>query len=290
MSLFLARAGLLSQAAILPPSVDIGTSVTLDTSRRPTGYTLSNANQTAINTSGGANYLRWVPATRAILPLDGRRYWEVACAPGGAAQFDGFFGLVSAAQLGEWNAGTTPAIRGSIGWRGTGGLWSNPSTTVQQRVTGLPTIGAGDVLMFIFDPAMGQIWLGKNGIWHSDPVTGSPVFAAALSPAFYPYIHGRNIGDGGTLRSLPSQFSYPIPQGCRALGHREPALTVLEAAAFWEIGWDQPLSTADASLWIEQGGASAMTIADTSLYIERGSGAAGISILEAALYIELETS
>src|SRR5690606_40982183 len=33
-------------------------------------------------------HLRWVPTARTILPSDGRRYWEVLCAPGGAASFD----------------------------------------------------------------------------------------------------------------------------------------------------------------------------------------------------------
>lgn len=286
MSLLISRAGLLSHAIALPPSVDIGDAIALDAARRPSGYTLSNANQTAINTSGGANYLRWVPATRAVLPLDGRRYWEVACAQGGAAIFDGFFGLIAATQLFEWNAGIAPAVRGSIGRRGTGGLWSNTTTTLQQRITGLPTYGAGDILMLAFDPALSQIWLGKNGIWHTDPVSGAPVFTAPLSPAFYPYIHGRNIGDGGTLRSLPSQFSYPIPQTCRALGQLDAGLTVLEAAAFCEIGWDAPLSIAEAAIWAERGGSSALNIADASLYIEYGSNPYGVSLSAASLYIE----
>jgi len=289
MSLLLARAGLLSQAAVQMPTSDVGSVVVLDTSRRPTGYTLSNANQTAINTSGGSNYTRWIPAARPILSTDGRRYWEVLCAPTGAAAFDGFIGLVSAAQREAFNSGNLPILLGSIGWRGNGSLWSSATNVQSQRITTLPPYGRGDVLMFVFDPALARIWIGKNGIWHADPVSGAPVFTGSVSPAFYPFIHGRNAGDGGTLRSLPSQFAYPVPQGCRALGYVEPALTVLEAGAYWEISWDSPLSTGDASVWIEQGGASAMTYADTSLFIERGSGP-GISILEAALYIELETS
>ena len=138
--------------------------------RRPSGYTLSNGNQTAINTSGGANYLRWVPTAKALLPTDGRRYWEVLCASGGAATFDGYMGVVSAAQREEFNAGLNPITLGSIGWRGTGALWSSTTATAFQQLTGLPTFGAGDVLMFVLDPATARLWIGKNGVWRDDPV------------------------------------------------------------------------------------------------------------------------
>lgn len=287
MSLLLARAGLLSQAAVQVPTSDIGSVVALDTSRRPTGYTLSNANQTAINASGGSNYTRWIPAARPILPTDGRRYWEVLCTPTGAASFDGFTGLVSAAQREAFNSGNLPILLGSIGWRGNGSLWSSPTISPQQRITTLPTYGRGDVLMFIFDPALSRIWIGKNGIWHSDPVTGPPVFTGSLSTAFYPYIHGRNAGDGGTLRSLPSQFAYPVPQGIRALGYIEPNLTITGVSAFFELSHDVPMSMAETSHWVEQGSSAALTIADVSVFIERGTET-GITISNIELYIELE--
>jgi hypothetical protein len=287
MSLLLSRAGLLSQAAVQAPTSDVGSVVVLDTARRPSGYTLSNANQTAINTLGGNNYTRWVPASRPILSTDVRRYWEVLCAPSGAASFDGFTGLVSAAQRDAFNSGNLPILLGSIGWRGNGSLWSSATTLQSQRVTTLPPYGRGDVLMFVFDPAFSRIWIGKNGIWHADPLTAAPVFTGTFSPAFYPYIHGRNAGDGGTLRSLPSQFAYPVPQGCRALGYVEPALTVLEASAFWEIGWDSPLTAAEIAVWLEQGGTSALSSAEASLHVELG-GSANLTVSDASLYFELD--
>jgi hypothetical protein len=261
--------------------------VALDTSRRPTGYTLSNANQTAINTSGGSNYTRWIPASRAILPTDGRRYWEVLCAPSGAAAFDGFTGLVSAAQRDAFNSGNLPILLGSIGWRGNGSLWSSATTLQSQRVTSLPPYGRGDVLMFVFDPAFSRIWIGKNGIWHGDPLTAAPVFTGTFSPAFYPYIHGRNAGEGGTLRSLPSQFAYPVPQGCRALGYVEPHLTIAATSAYWELGPSDGFTLAEAALWVEQGGSTALTIADLSIFIERGTET-GITIAHIDTFIELE--
>ena len=132
MSRLMLRAAILAQGGAAAPPVDIGALRQLDTTRRPAGYTLSNGNQTAINTSGGSNYARWVPTARAILPTDGRRYWEVLCPPGGATTYDGYMGVVSAAQREEFNAGLNPITLGSIGWRGTGTLWS--STTAD----GLP--------------------------------------------------------------------------------------------------------------------------------------------------------
>lgn len=287
MSLLLARAGLLSQAAVQAPTSDIGSVVALDSSRRPTGYTLSNANQTAINTSGGSNYTRWIPAARPILATDGRLYWEVLCAPTGAATFDGFTGLVSAAQREAFNSGNLPILLGSIGWRGNGSLWSSATNLQSQRITTLPPYGRGDVLMFVFDPALAAIWIGKNGIWHADPLTAAPVFTGTFSPAFYPFVHGRNPSDGGTLRSLPSQFAYPVPQGCRALGYVEPHLTIAGASAFWEVGHDEPLSVAEVSQWIEQGGGDALSIADVSIFIERGTET-GITIAHIDTFIELD--
>ena len=80
------RAAILAQGgAETGPPVDIGTARELDATRTPAGYTLSDGNRTAINTSGGSDYRRWVPAARAIHPWDGRRYWEVLCAESGGA-------------------------------------------------------------------------------------------------------------------------------------------------------------------------------------------------------------
>ena len=286
MSRLMLRAAILAQGGAAAPPVDIGTLRQLDTTRRPAGYTLSNGNQTAINTSGGSNYARWVPAARAILPTDGRRYWEVLCAPG-ASTFDGYMGVVSAAQREEFNVGLNPITLGSIGWRGTGALWSSATATAEQRLTGLPTFGAGDVLMFVLDPALGRLWIGKNGIWREDPVSAAATWTAGGSPAFYPQVQGRNPGDGGTLRSLPSQFSYPVPSGVTALGTLDPDLRFFDAAAFLEIGWGRGLSVAGASLWISRGGGRHLTYADATIFLENGGGRGG-TWTQANLYIEVE--
>lgn len=262
------RGAILSQGGAAAPPTDTGTRWQLDASRRPAGLTLSNDDQTAINTSGGANYLRWVPTAKAIQPTDGRRYWEVLCAPGGAAAFDGYLGVVPAAQREDYNSGTNPIFLGAIGYRGNGTLWSSDTATAAQQMTGLPPFGAGDVVMFTFDPAAARLWIGRNGIWRDDPVTGAATWTAAPAAAFYPQIQGRNPGDGGTLRSLPSQFSYPVPPGVQALGFEEPDLRVFEAGSFLEFGQNRHISIAAAAVWIDRGGGRDATLTQATLYIE----------------------
>jgi hypothetical protein len=288
MSLLMLRAAILAQGGdIATPPVDSGSAWELDATRRPAGYTLTDANQTAVNTSGGSDYRRWVPSVRAIRPFDGPRYWEVLCAPGGAAVFDGYIGVASAAQLEEYDVGLNPITLGSIGWRGNGTLWSSDTATAAQRLTGLPTHGAGDVLMFVLDPATAGLWIGRNGIWQNDPVTGPPTWTAGGSTAFHPQIQGRNPGDGGTLRALPSQFSYPVPPGLMALGYDDPDLRIHQAHAFIEFGWDSGLSVAELEAWLDLGGGLRLTAAQASLFLDLG-GAAHLTAAHVALYIEVE--
>ena len=282
------RAAILAQGGTgSGPPVDNGAAWELDITRRPAGYTLSDGNQTAVNTSGGSDYRRWVPTAKAILPSDGRRYWEVLCAPGGTVPFDGYLGIVSDAQREEFDTGNNPITLGSIGYRGNGALWSSNTASPVQRLTGLPSYGAGDVVMFVFDPGTASLWVGVNGIWHDDPVSGAPTWSAAPSAAFYPQIQGRNPGDGGTLRALPSQFSYPVPPGAQALGHQEPDLRIYQAQAFLEIGWDKDLSLAELETWLDLGGGSRLTSANAMLFLDHGGGTA-LSAAHASLYIEVE--
>lgn len=287
MSLLMMRAAILAQGGDTAPPVDIGSVWQLDTARRPPGYTLSDGNQTAVNTSGGTNYQRWVPTAKSVLPLDGRRYWELLCAATGAASFDGYMGVVSAAQREEFNIGNNPITLGSIGYRGNGSLWSSDTSASSQRITGLPPYGAGDVLMFVLDPAAASLWIGKNGIWRDDPVSGAPTWTAGGSAAFYPQIQGRNPGDGGTLRSLPSQFSYPVPPGIKALGFEEPDLLLYQADAYVESDGYRDLGIAASDLWIDIGGDSRLSNAVATVFLEQG-GSSLFTAAHATLYIEVE--
>ena len=287
MSLLMMRAAILAQGGDTAPPVDIGTVWQLDTTRRPPGYTLSDGNQTAVNTSGGINFQRWVPSAKAILPSDGRRYWEVLCAASGATSFDGYMGVVSAAQREEFNVGNNPITLGSIGYRGNGSLWSSNNAVAEQRLTGLPTFGAGDVLMFALDPATARLWIGRNGVWRDDPVSGAATWTAAQSTAFYPQVQGRNPGDGGTLRSQPSQFSYPVPPGVRPLGFEEPDLRVFSAHSFIEFAWDKHLGIGAAEAWLDFGGDSRLSNAVATVFLEQG-GSSLFTAAHATVYIEVE--
>ncbi|MCC5989488.1 MAG: hypothetical protein JJT95_17600 [Pararhodobacter sp.] len=287
MSLLMMRSAILAQGGDVAPPVDIGSAWQLDITRLPAGYTLSDGNQTAINSSGGSDYRRWVPTAKAILPSDGRRYWEVFCAPGGAASFDGYLGVVSAEQREDFDAGDNPITLGSIGYRGNGTLWSSNTATASQRLTGLAPFGAGDVVMFVLDPGNASLWIGLNGVWRDDPVAGDPTWTAAPSAAFHPQIQGRDPGDGGTLRSLPSQFSYPVPPGVKALGFEEPDLSIYQTHAFIEIGWDRDLSVAELEAWLDLGGGPRLTSNNVSLFLDHGGGEP-LTAAHAALYIEVE--
>lgn len=281
------RAAILAQGGEVAPPVDIGSVWELDATRTAAGYTLSDDNQTAINTSGGSDYRRWVPTAKALRPTDGRRYWEVLCAPGGAAGFDGYLGVVSVEQREDFDAGDNPITLGSIGYRGNGSLWSSDTATASQRLTGLAPFGAGDVVMFVLDPGTASLWIGLNGVWHDDPVAGDATWSAAPSEAFYPQIQGRDPGDGGTLRALPAQFSYPVPPGVKALGFEEPDLSILEAHAFFEIGGNRDLGLAELAAWLDLGGGAHLTSGNVSLFLDHG-GSTALTAAQSALYIEVE--
>lgn len=281
------RAAILAQGGDAGLPVDIGSAWELDVTRQPAGYTLSDGNQTAINTSGGSDYRRWVPSAKAIRPTDGRRYWEVLCAPGGAAEFNGYLGIVSAEQREDYDAGDNPITLGSIGYRGNGSLWSSNTSSASQRLAGLAPFGAGDVVMFVLDPASASLWIGLNGVWRDDPVTEDATWSAGGSAAFHPFVQGRDPGDGGTLRSLPSQFSYPVPPGVQALGYEDPDLRIYQAHAFIEFAWDRDLSIAEVEAWLDLGGGPRLTSGNVSLFLDHGGGTA-LSAAHASLYIEVE--
>ncbi len=290
MSLMMMRGAILAQgSAGSGPPVDIGAAWQLDATRRPPGYTLSDGNQTAINTAGGSDYRRWVPTEKAMLPTDGKRYWEVLCAPGGAAVFDGYLGVVSDAQREDFNAGLNPITLGSIGYRGNGTLWSSNTGSEFLRLTGLAPYGAGNVVMFAFDPGTASLWIGVNGVWRDDPVSGAPTWTATPRAAWYPHIQGRNPGDGGRLRSLPAQFSYPVPPGAQALGFADPDLRIHQTHAFIEFGWDTDLSVAELEAWLDLGGGPRLTSGDVSIFLDLGGGTA-LSAAHASLYIEVDLS
>ena len=196
--------------------------------------------------------------------------------------------MVSAESRDDYDAGDNPITLGSIGYRGNGTLWSSNTASASQRLTGLVPFGAGDVVMFVLDPVTASLWIGRNGLWRDDPASASPTWIAAASPAFFPFVQGRDPGDGGTLRSLPSAFGHPVPPGTRPLGFDEPDLRIYSAAAWIERDPPRDLTLAGAETWIEHGGSAPLTAVEALLFVELG-GSAALTVARANLYIELET-
>lgn len=187
--------------------------VPLDVSRVPAGYTLTNANMTATNTSGGGDYRQWVPAVKALIPATtGKIYWEVACQRGGAGTADGYVGVAPTAGIDGsegYDSGVNPNGSGAIGYRGNGSIWSD----VTEEVTDLATYGGGDTVMLAFEPSSGGLWTGVNGTWNDDPDTETATFTTPYTDAggWLPYVHSRDPDDAGTLRSTGKQFAHEVP-------------------------------------------------------------------------------
>ncbi|MBV0893102.1 hypothetical protein KTN05_14870 [Paracoccus sp. Z118] len=115
-------------------------------------------------------------------------------------------GVASAEQVAQWGSGN-------------GDIWSSDSSaTGSRKLFSRPTFGKGAVLMFAFDPATRGLWIGKDGVWANHPDTDPPTYASNAGSVWHPLIQGRDPNEGGTLRSLASQFSCPVPASCIPLG------------------------------------------------------------------------
>lgn len=275
--LYLARAGLLAGggAGSGGGGDTTGVGVQLDVAKAGAGHTLSDNDRTLINTGGGSDYRHWVPATKALpgnhpVPF----YWEFACNPAGPAQFNGYHGVVSQAQLTDpsltHDSGQNPVHAGSICYRGSGDVWGTTAVDIRGSYT---AYGAGDIVMLAFDPASGGLWIGLNGAWATDPAVDPPTEVTDTpGMTFRPVAQGRAPGEGGTLRSLPGQFSFPVPSTCIALGDSlgiAGGVAVQEAAGWIEMGGTGPLSAARADVWHEIGGGRPASAAAQDLWIER---------------------
>ena len=174
----------------------------------------------AYNQTSTSSYRNWVTADRL---LDGARpgkfYWEFEANPSGPAQFSGYHGVVSRNQLDDptrtYDSGNDPFYHGSLVYRGSGDTRGNGAI----RKAGTNSYGAGDVVMIAFEPSTGKFWVGLNGTWEDDPTVDPPTRTSDDAGGdFWPVLQAREPGEGGTLRSVASQFSYAVPTGCTALG------------------------------------------------------------------------
>ena len=67
----------------------------------------------------------------------------------GAAEFNGYLGVVSAEQREDYDAGDIPITLGSIRYRGNGTLWSSNTASASQRVSGLAPLSPAAMPVFI---------------------------------------------------------------------------------------------------------------------------------------------
>jgi hypothetical protein len=229
MSLLLSSVSASAIAASLSLPTFIDVAYEFDPAQRPIKYTLSNGNLTMLNTSGGNNYTRWIPTTLPI-PHDAQiYYWEMVCPSTGPTSYNGYHAVVANSQYSNpsqnYNSNQSPIYSGSIGYRGSGTIWTDNAT---QRITNLLTYGNDDVVMFAFQPSNNRLWTGVNGVWNHNPDSDSPTWTATSinSGPFYPVGQGRDIGGGATINSIPSQFVYPIPVSAKPLGRQNVSYNI----------------------------------------------------------------
>ena len=185
------------------------TSWLLDASFVRSGHTLDATQIQLTNTSGGANYLWWVPTVKTLSTSDDTRYyWEVQMG-GGATNYNGYNGIVTQVAVDSIvSAATNPVQYDSLGRRGNGDIWRDAVNIV----SGLQTFGAGDRLMMLFNPSTGQVWTGVNGTWDNDP-SGSATSNTntAGQAVYYIALQGRDLNDGQKLISVAADLTYTPP-------------------------------------------------------------------------------
>jgi hypothetical protein len=168
-----------------------------DAAQKPAGYTLTNDDLTAQNTSG-------LESTDHVqvdysFDIDGseKLYVEFVADTIGAS--NAYVGIIPA------SSPNTDVVGGNTG-RGinkSGEFWSNAGNA--GAGTG-PTYTSGDVLMWAVDCANQQLYYGKNGTWFG---TGSGNWRFAVTC--------RSNNDKFTVHSTTASLSYSIPTGFSAL-------------------------------------------------------------------------
>lgn len=210
----------------LPPTPDPTADVSSewDSSNLGVGLALSNFNRDAQNT-GVNNSTALVRCKKPIYPSYGKVYWEVFVAALGAATNRVSIGFqsqdsskrIAATSIGSAGGGMsiddTSAFNTAVYRNG---------TTAKSGLTS--SRGVGKVIMFCLDAATGAFWVGIDGAWQtgnygaSSPVTGVPFDYVEPGMAYYPTVSPKDNGDVLRLNSIPSEFAYSLPSGCRSLG------------------------------------------------------------------------
>ena len=191
------------------PGADIA--VEWDASRLPTGVTLTAGNFRANNT-GANNLITFVVGAKPILQGYGRVYWEYAIINLAATANALRVGAVVDDHMPRFNVGSI--------LRPESFSYSSNGAIIRDNVTlaTVSTFTTGNVLQFVYDTFTGAVYIGRNGTWFNDPASNVPTLYTHFGSNYYPAANVSDNGDIVELRSIASQFSYPVPSNCRAYG------------------------------------------------------------------------
>lgn len=188
----------------------------------PTGHTISGGGLVATNVSAGNNQFGAAAVTDKVIHQEnapGGVYWEVTVTNREGVG-DGYpAGVLNArerlAPVSAGNSSDTAFIKNSCAYRTNGQVWQNSVA----RVSGLPTIVTGDVIMVFMKPFSGEVWFGKNGVWINDP-TAAATYTTPSPGGIVAACNCRDQGDVVTLNGggiNATGFLYTVPAGARGL-------------------------------------------------------------------------
>jgi hypothetical protein len=177
------------------------------------GGTVKNAGLTWNSGGGGATFY----LVQSTFVLSGKCYWEFVVPAS-----------ITFPRPGIMRADQSPPLSGASYWPGGG---SGPANSVGYVcndgdiyvggvavVTGA-TPSAGDIIMFAFDAASGELWVGRNGTWlnSGDPAAGTgEVTTVSLSYSWVATVCDASTQDAD-INFGQRAFSYTPPSGFKAL-------------------------------------------------------------------------
>ena len=177
------------------------------------GGTVKNAGLTWNSGGGGATFY----LVQSTFVLSGKCYWEFVVPAS-----------ITFPRPGIMRADQSPPSSGASYWPGGG---SGPANSVGYVcndgdiyvggvavVTGA-TPSAGDIIMFAFDAATGELWVGRNGTWlnSGDPAAGTgEVTTVSLSYSWVATVCDASTQDAD-INFGQRAFSYTPPSGFKAL-------------------------------------------------------------------------
>jgi hypothetical protein len=187
------------------------------------GGTVKNAGLTWNSGGGGATFY----LVQSTFVLSGKCYWEYVIPT-----------TITYHVPGIMRADQSPPSSGASYYPGGG---SGPANSVGYRsydgdvyvggvaVVAGATPSAGDIIMFAFDAATGELWVGRNGTWlnSGDPAAGTgEVTTVSLSYSWVATLCDASTQDA-EINFGQRAFSYTLPSGFKALSTANIASTAV---------------------------------------------------------------